>query len=307
MAIQWYPGHMHKARRQLAEVLPKIDVLIELRDARIPASSSNPGLVELRGEKPTLVVLTRTDLADPAQTVVWERLFKSQGESMLLLGRDTRANAEQIPGRVHELLGGRRIGVPTTIAIVGIPNVGKSTLINQLAGRRIARTGDEPAVTQRQQRVSLDAGLALLDTPGLLWGNIDNHASGYRLAATGAIKNTAIDHAEVALFAIEAIQSLYPERLAERYKLDDSNLPALETLEAIGARRGCLVRGGSVHRERAASVVLADLRSGALGALTLETPSMLERERIETAERNAEREMKKQARLARRKGKRSSS
>ncbi|MEM9602291.1 MAG: ribosome biogenesis GTPase YlqF [Pseudomonadota bacterium] len=304
MAIQWYPGHMHKARKQLAEVLPRIDVLIELRDARIPASSSNPSLADLRGEKPVLVVFTKTDLADPAMTAVWQQACEDRGESVLLLGLDTRRNADTLPERVRALLGERRRDVPVTIAMVGIPNVGKSTLINHLAGRRIARTGDEPAVTQRQQRVTLNAGLSLLDTPGLLWGNIDNHASGYRLAATGAIKNTAIDHTEVALFAIEALHALYPGRLAERYGLNPAATPPVETLEAVGAKRGCLVRGGGVHLERAASVVLADLRSGALGQLTLETPEMLAREREETAERNAEREAKRQARLARRKPKR---
>lgn len=309
MAIQWYPGHMHKARKQLAEVLPKIDVLVELRDARIPASSSNPNLAELRGDKPALVVLTKTDLADPEHTATWQTHFEAQGESVLLIGNDTRAHAEQIPDRVRALLGSRRPDIPVTIAIVGIPNVGKSTLINQLAGRQIARTGDEPAVTQRQQRVSLNAGLSLLDTPGLLWGNIDNHASGYRLAVTGAIKNTAIDHAEVALFAIDAFDALYPGRLAERYNLSgvSSTAPsqtAVDTLEAIGARRGCLVRGGAVHLERAASALLTDLRSGMIGQYTLETPDMLEAEREITLERNAEREAKKAARLAARKTKR---
>ncbi|MEM7379114.1 MAG: ribosome biogenesis GTPase YlqF, partial [Pseudomonadota bacterium] len=225
MAIQWYPGHMHKARKQLAEVLPKIDVLIELRDARIPASSSNPSLAELRGDKPVLVVFTKTDLADPALTTVWQRTCERRGESVLLLGLDTRGNADTLPERVRALLGERRRDVPITIAVVGIPNVGKSTLINHLAGRRIARTGDEPAVTQRQQRVTLNAGLSLLDTPGLLWGNIDNHASGYRLAVTGAIKNTAIDHTEVALFAIDALHAFYPGRLAERYALDPAAAP----------------------------------------------------------------------------------
>ncbi|MEM6988698.1 MAG: ribosome biogenesis GTPase YlqF, partial [Pseudomonadota bacterium] len=173
MAIQWYPGHMHKARKQLAEVLPKIDLLIELRDARIPASSSNPALAELRGQKPALVVMTKTDLADPARTGEWQTAFERQGETVILLGTDRPGAADQIPARVRSLLDNRRADIPVTIAMVGIPNVGKSTLINQLAGRRVARTGDEPAVTQRQQRVSLNAGLTLLDTPGLLWGNID--------------------------------------------------------------------------------------------------------------------------------------
>ncbi len=309
MAIQWYPGHMHKARKQLAEVLPKIDVLVELRDARIPASSSNPNLIELRGDKPALIVLTKTDLADPELTDTWRSKLEAAGESVLLIGNDTRANADTLPERVRALLGGRRQDIPVTIAIVGIPNVGKSTLINQLAGRQIARTGDEPAVTQSQQRVSLNPGLSLIDTPGLLWGNIDNHASGYRLAATGAIKNTAIDHADVALFVIEALDALYPGRLAKRYNLNGTDatgsmLTPIETLEAVGARRGCLVRGGTVHLERAASALLTDLRSGQLDRYTLETPDMLEAEHIITLERNAEREAKKAARLALRKGKR---
>ena len=347
MAVQWYPGHMHKARREMSEALGGVDALIEVRDARLPYSSANPMLGELVAGRPRLVVLTRTDLADPDVTDAWLASIEAGGEAAapgtlgaLALDLTDERAARAVPARLDALAGpapANREG-PRTAMIVGIPNVGKSTLVNRLAGRSVAATGDEPAVTKRQQTVRLggpaDARWRLRDTPGVLWPNVENPRSGYRLAASGAVRDTATDSADVALALVGFLGTLYPDALAARYgpaageALGDVDphgpaaraasaaalaggadgagaARALAALEAIGRVRGCLAGGGLVDHDRAARLLLADFRAGRLGRLTLETPAMARAERTETDARRVEldaaREARRDARRTRRK------
>ncbi|MGB0865760.1 MAG: ribosome biogenesis GTPase YlqF [Granulosicoccaceae bacterium] len=304
MAIQWFPGHMHKARRQIEEILPQVDVIIEVLDARLPFSSENPMIAELRGEKPSLKLLNKADLADADLNQIWiDEIEQRDGQSALAIQPDKQDLQQLVIKSCANLLPPRHNKPAPTALIAGIPNVGKSTLINRLAGRTVAKTGNEPAVTQSQQRVGLADGFQLLDTPGMLWARVRNEASGYRLALTGAIKDTALDHTEVAFFAASALADRYPSRLTERYQLDALPSTELELLQAIGARRGCLGKGGEVSFDKVAKVLLTDLRSGKLGRLTLETPEMIQAEMEKTEQLEAERAAKKEARLARRKKK----
>jgi len=307
VSIQWFPGHMHKAGKEMAAKLPDIDIAVEVLDARLPWSSSNPLLDARLGDKPRLRVMTRADLADPALTDLWLADLTAGSDAALAVRGDAPEAIREIPARLRTLLPGdrprSRLG-PRTAMIVGIPNVGKSTLINRLAGRAIARTGNEPAVTKRQQSVPLGEGWALLDTPGVLWPKVENPASGYRLAASGAVRDTAMDSGEVAAWLLEYLVEAYPERLAARY---GESLPAedgVATLEAIGRLRGCLGAGRLVDFDRAGRLVLQEFRSGTLGPITLETPAMRDAERLATEERRVLLEAKREERRAARKAKR---
>lgn len=305
MAIQWYPGHMHKASKEMKKILPQVDLIIEVLDARIPFSSQNPMLAELRGDKPCIKVLNKIDLADPHITEIWQS-YLEQEKSV----RTLTMNAQQ-HDRVSDLLSLCHKMVPAKAQsvkqiqtmIMGIPNVGKSTLINSLAGRQIAKTGNEPAITKMQQRIKLDQGIVLHDTPGVLWPNLENPHSGYRLAITGAIKETAIDNDDIALYAVEYLMSAYPDQLMQRFDLGELPETGLETMEAIGSRRGCLRSGGKVDLERTAKIILTEIRSGMLGQLSWETPEMTEKEwaevlvvREQKAAKKAARKQKKHSR-----------
>ncbi|OOE59275.1 ribosome biogenesis GTPase YlqF [Salinivibrio kushneri] len=295
--IQWFPGHMHKARKEIEEVIPKIDVIIEVIDARIPFSSENPLIRTLRGEKPVIKVLNKRDLADPAMTEMWmAHLEKEQGVSAMAITTSHQHEVNQIMDRCRALAPHREtMGKNIRSMIMGIPNVGKSTIINSLAGRVIAKTGNQPAVTRQQQRINLQNGVVLSDTPGILWPKVENPHSGFRLAATGAVKDTAMDYDEVAFYTVEYLASAYPERLKERYQLDVLPETDIELMEAIGAKRGCLRAGGRVDLHKASEVLLHDLRTGALGGLTLEKPDMIETELVQVEEDNARREQEKAA------------
>jgi ribosome biogenesis GTPase A len=301
MAIQWYPGHMHKASKEMKKILPQVDLIIEVLDARIPFSSENPMLADLRGDKPCIKVLNKFDLADPELTEHWQDYLEQQkGVKTITM------NAQQTD-RVSDLLELCLKMVPhkaqsvknIQTLIMGIPNVGKSTLINSLAGRMIAKTGNEPAITKMQQRIKLDKGIVLHDTPGVLWPNLENPHSGYRLAVTGAIKETAIDNDDIALYAVEYLLQAYPALLTQRY--DFKTLPAsgLEALEAIGSKRGCLRSGGRVDLERVAKILLTEIRSGTLGRITLETPDKVEKEWAEVLIAREEKAAKQAARKQR--------
>ncbi|WP_153555449.1 ribosome biogenesis GTPase YlqF [Roseimaritima sediminicola] len=288
MTIQWFPGHMHKARLEIEAVLPKVHVVLEVLDARIPFSSSNPMLEELRKAKPCLKVLAKSDLADEEMTTTWKR-FLEQSENT----RATAVSSEDVPSirRLKPLaaqLVPERQGRPVTIMIAGIPNVGKSTLINYLAGRKIARTGNTPAITKSQQKVPIGDGFTLLDTPGVLWPKVENVNSSFRLALLGSVKETVMDYAEVGFFAAGYLLEHYPERLQRRYDLDALPDSALAALEAIGRRRGCLGKGNRVDLDRAGRILVTELRSGALGRVTLETPELMQREQLETARQAAD-------------------
>jgi ribosome biogenesis GTPase A len=296
--IQWYPGHMHKASKEITAMLGKVDVCIELQDARIPFSSENPMLASLRGRKPCLKVLSKPDLADPQLTILWHQHYGSITHTKVLVADTRKAGSlTDIPAMCRSLYsenGGSRPII--TAMVMGIPNVGKSTLINALSGRIVAKTGNEPAVTKVQQVVEIAPGFVLLDTPGLMWPNVESRNSGYRLAITGAIRDTAISHEDVALFAADYFLEAYPDRLIQRYHLEQTYSRPEELLEEIGRRRGCLIKGGKVDRDRAAKLLLSDIRSGSLGRFTLETPQMMGRElqlveleRQQKAERKLER------------------
>lgn len=298
MAIQWYPGHMHKAQKEIAEVMPQVDLVIEVLDARIPYSSENPMVSSLRGDKPCIKLLNKSDLADPVVTQAWiEYLEQEQGVKAMAITTLQSAQVKKLPELCRKFVPSRdKIEKDIRTMIMGIPNVGKSTIINTLAGRMIAKTGNEPAVTKVQQRINLRNGIVLSDTPGILWPKVDNDKSSYRLAITGAIKDTAMEYEDVAMFAAEYFLHAYPEAIAERYKLDSLPNTDIELLEAIGRKRGALRPGGRIDLHKASELVLHEFRSGKMGLLSLETPEMIEIEKVEVAKLVAEKEAKKQAR-----------
>lgn len=281
MTIQWFPGHMAKARRQVTERLKQIDVVIELLDARLPLSSRNPMIDEIVSGKPRLILLNKADLADEKVTSEWIAYFKEQGLRTLPIDALSGKGVNRLPELCQELASdmlAKRAerGMQARairIMILGIPNVGKSSLLNRLAKRAVAQTGDRPAVTKAQQWVKMGDTLELLDTPGILWPKFEDELVGLRLAASGAIKDELIDFTEVALFTIEYMMQYYPERLVERFKLKELPEDRVIMLEEIGKKRGCLVSGGHVDYDKAAEIFLRELRSGKLGAVTIERPS----------------------------------
>lgn len=282
MSIQWYPGHMVKARKLIAEAIPKNDVLVEVVDGRAPRASRNPDLGELGRNKPLLVVLSKSDLSDPLVTAAWAQHLE-QGSSrrgaqvkvVAISSTQQRKEARRLVldgCRGLAPVRGPNSVKPLRALVMGIPNVGKSTLINLLLGRRAAQTEDRPGVTRSEQKVVLDDGAVLTDVPGLMWPEIHSPAAGLALALCGAIPDTAIDHEPVALFALETLLRRYPEALVSAFKL--ASLPASpdEALDAVGRKRGCLKSGGVVDRNKASGHVLTAFRSGALGRITLEEP-----------------------------------
>ncbi|MDI6002956.1 ribosome biogenesis GTPase YlqF [Cobetia marina] len=308
--LGWYPGHMHKARRQIKDALPEIDVVIEVLDARLPYSSTNPVLSELTRHKPVLKLLSRADLADPARTREWVEYFDALPNTRALAITTLEArDLKQIPRLCREMAGHIRVDRDARVMVMGIPNVGKSTLINGLAGRKIAKTGNEPAVTKRQQKIRIDGGIALIDTPGVMWPKIEDQASAYRLAGSGAIRDTAIDYTDVAVIVAAELAKRYPTELTARYKL--KSLPAYSAnpdaervesdgprkvdlmalsgfngvaiLEEIASKRGGLRAGGIIDLHRGAEVLLHELRDGKLGRLTLETPADIPAEPVPEA------------------------
>ncbi|MFC1235513.1 ribosome biogenesis GTPase YlqF [Vibrio sp. DW001] len=303
--IQWYPGHMHKARKEIEEVIPQIDVIIEVLDARIPFSSENPMISTLRGDKPCVKVLNKRDLSDPELTQRWiEHFEKEQGVKAMAITTSNPQEVHKIMELCRKLAPHREdMGKNIRTMIMGIPNVGKSTIINTLAGRAIAQTGNQPAVTRRQQRINLQNGIVLSDTPGILWPKVENPHSGFRLAATGAVKDTAMEYIEVAFYTVEYLAKQYPELLKERYQLDELSDSDIELMEAIGAKRGCLRAGGRVDLHKASEILLHELRNGTLGQVTLELPEMITQElidvEIETARKQEAQIKKKEERRKR--------
>jgi len=305
MAINWYPGHMHKANREMTKVLPQVDLVIELLDCRLPYSSQNPAITRLAQGKPCIKILSKSDLADPAITAQWQHYFEREAAVKTLLTTLEQADRVQKLGQLCRKLVPKASGTKFSILamISGIPNVGKSTLINAVAGRVIARTGDEPAITRGLQKIRVGDDLVFLDTPGILWPKIHNQNSGYRLAASGAIRDTAIEIEDIALFLVDFLRLHYPARLLERYQLGELPGNGISLLEAIGARRGCLRAGGRVDLEKVSSILVNEFRSGALGPITLETPEMIASEEAEgqrlhqaKAERDARRKNRKHSR-----------
>ncbi len=281
MTIQWFPGHMAKARREITEKLKMIDVVFELVDARIPLASRNPMIDEILGQKPRIVLLNKADLADSKVTSMWESYFSEKGIPSLAINSKDGKGIKAIEPLAHELvkekfdkMRAKGIVKPRAVRalIVGIPNVGKSTIINRMAGKNIAVTGDKPGVTKKQQWIKAGKTLELLDTPGILWPKFEDQTIGLKLAVTGAIKETLFDFTEVVLFAIKYLKEHYEERLVERYKLSDIPEDSMLLFEEIGKKRGCMMSGGEVDLEKTAEIVLRDLRSEKLGRLSYERP-----------------------------------
>lgn len=296
MLIQWYPGHMHKASREIKAAMEHIDLMIEIIDARIPFSSQNPALAKLRGDMPCIKVLSKCDLADDSRTQAWqEYLEREKGVKTLAVVSAQPEKIKQLIALCHRLVQRDITVKPLHALITGIPNVGKSTIINVLAGRTIAKTGDEPAVTKHQQRIDLGNGLVLFDTPGVLWGNIENQNSGYRLAATGAIKDTAFTHEDVASWTAEFLLHDYPELVKARYQFETLPENETELLNLIGKKRGCLKSGGKIDLDKVAKILIGELRTATLGKITLETPEMIEVELAQLEIIRAEKEAKKAA------------
>mgnify|MGYP003999402417 FL=1 len=286
MAIHWYPGHMHKAIREMTNILPDVDLVIELLDARLPASSQNPAIVTLRDNKPCIKILSKADLADPKTTSRWQAHFEQDASvKTLQTTLDLNGKPQKIIRLCQALVPSRvKANLNMLVMVAGIPNVGKSTLINALAGRKVAKTGNEPAITKGQQRIKLGQGIMLLDTPGILWPKIENENSGYRLAASGAIKDTAMGIEDVAFYLADYLIKRYPAALKDRYDLASVPDTELEFIELMGARRGCLSAGGRVDLEKASAILVNEFRAGMLGAITLETPDMILEEELIVAQ-----------------------
>ncbi len=274
MSLQWFPGHMAKARRELAALMSSVDVVIEVLDARMPESSRNPLVTELREETPCLKVLTKSDLADPSVTQAWLAHFAAD-EKVLAIATSTDRSS-QTRTRVMascEALPKKRVALATRALIAGIPNVGKSTLINTLMGRNVAVVSDRPAVTKQQQRVVLAGGMVVTDTPGLMSPKIEDEDAALRLAFGGAIPATAVDYEIMVLSVAPYLCAHYPQLLDARFKLGTVPEGAAALLEAIGTRRGFLRAGGVVDTHKAAEILVNEFRSGKLGRISLERPS----------------------------------
>ncbi len=316
MSINWFPGHMHKATEEIKQSLPNVDILIEVLDARIPYSSENPVIRKLcnyhaseqakGGAKPSIKLLNKADLADPEQTKAWIKYFEerdSQSGNVRAIAISQK-NPEHILKLIETCkeLAAEKLEKAGTIdaLIMGIPNVGKSTIINTLAGKQIAKTGNEPAITKGQQKINLRNGIMLWDTPGILWPKFENQKSAYRLATTGAIKDTAISNDDIAFFASDYFIHHHPDLLAKRYQLDTVPDTEIEFLDTIGFKRGALGKGGRVDLEKISKLFLTELREGTLGRFTLETPEMALAEQAIVDERlEAEQKAKEEKKAAR--------
>ncbi|KGM39727.1 GTPase [Aquabacterium sp. NJ1] len=299
MAIQWFPGHMNVTKKAIIERMKEIDVVIEMLDARLPGSSANPMLAELTGTRKKLKVLNKQDVADPERTTEWLAWYNAQeGTQAIALDAGDTAPAQRLIKACRELAPNRHgMDKPLRVLICGIPNVGKSTLMNTLVGKKAAKTGDEAGITKIEQRINLASDFYLFDTPGMLWPKITIEKGGYHLAASGAVGRNAYDEEEVALELLTSLKGPYPHLLAARYKLDKVNeIPSLHDevlLAEIGRKRGAVMTGGRVNLQKAAEIVLNDFRSAILGRITLETPAEFEQWAAVAAEAEAERQRKK--------------
>jgi len=307
MAIHWFPGHMNATRKAIQDrVKAGLDVVIEMLDARVPGSSSNPLLAELTAGKPRLQLLNKQDLADPARTEQWLAHFNAQTDTRAIgLDASVRAPAKALMHECRQLAPNRGgMDKPLRVLICGIPNVGKSTLINTLMGKRAAKTGDEPGITKIEQKLVLENDFYLFDTPGMLWPRISVEQSGYNLAASGAIGRNAFDEEEVAVELISYLRGNYPALLEARYKLGDlTGLTDVEALAQLGRKRGAVQTGGRVNMQKAAEVLMYEFRQSVLGRITLETPEEFARWSVEAVEKEAQREAERKARKLARSGK----
>ena len=285
--IQWFPGHMAKTRRLIKENLTQVDVVIELLDARIPYSSQNPEIRKIIGNKPLITILNKADLADPLMNEVWRKHFIEKNSACILIDCISGKGIDKIPVAIKELLSEKieryndkgMLGKKLRAMIVGIPNVGKSSLINKLADSKKAKVENRPGVTLDKQWVSTNLGFDLMDMPGILWPKFDERSVGENLAITGAIKDKILDIEEIAMLLCERLRDLYPELLISRYKLkeNDLSLDGYDIFEAIGRKRGLLMSGGVVNSQRTAEMLLNEFRLSTIGRITLEKPKKSEK------------------------------
>ena len=284
MNIQWYPGHMTKTRRQMEEDVKLVDLVAEVVDARIPISSRNPDIDAIVGNRPRLIVFNRADQADPAMTARWIAWFKAKGYGVLETDAKSGKGVGQFSIAAKSVLKDKlaawkakgQVGRPIRAMVVGVPNVGKSTFINKVAKRKSAKASDRPGVTRGKQWVSVDSGLELLDTPGILWPKFEDETTGLHLAFTGAVKDEITDMEALACALLELLRDRYPKVLRERYKLVElDGLQGWELLEQGARKRGMLISGGEADTERMAKVLLDEFRGGKLGRFTLEVPEDL--------------------------------
>ena len=281
MTIQWFPGHMAKARREVTEKLKLVDIIFELVDARLPQSSRNPMIDEIIQHKPRLVILNKADMADQYRTNEWLAYFADKGIKAVAVNAHQGTGLKSIMSGAQEVLKDKidkmkaRGIKPRAIRamIVGIPNVGKSTLINRLAGKNIAKTGNMPGVTKAQQWIKVGKELELLDTPGILWPKFEDQEVGYKLAVTGAIKDTILNLHDIAIYGLHFLEKAYPARLKERYDLEEIPEEIVEAFDQIGAKRGCLAGRGLVDYDKTAELIIRDIRTEKFGRLTFERPN----------------------------------
>lgn len=278
--VQWFPGHMAKTRRLIKECLPSVDAVTEILDARMPISSSNPELNELIGNKPLIVLLNKCDVADENATRRWLNYFNEKGIYALAVDCKSGNGLNKYAPLLREVLKDKiasneakgMIGKPLRIMVVGIPNTGKSSFINRMAGRNRAKVADKAGVTRHNQWFVIENGIELLDTPGVLWPKFDDPKIGDRLAFIGSVKDEVFDSETLAVRLLEVLSRDYPDRLSERYKIDDfSELEAYEILELIGRKRSMMMRGGEIDTLRASIMLLDEYRAGKLGRITLDT------------------------------------
>lgn len=281
MTIQWFPGHMAKARREVTEKLKLVDIIFELVDARLPASSRNPMIDEIIQHKPRVILLNKADMADPVKTKLWLNYYKEQGKVAIAINsqagkglNELTAAAKELLREKHERMKAKGIKQPRAIRamIVGIPNVGKSTLINRLVKKNIAKTGNMPGVTKAQQWIKVGKEMELLDTPGILWPKFEDQEVGLKLALTGAIKDTILNLHDVSLYGLRFLEREYPDRLVSRYQIEQIPEDTVELFDSVGRFRGCMASGGSIDYDKTAELVVREIRSEKLGPLTFEVP-----------------------------------
>lgn len=276
--IQWFPGHMTKTRRKIEEVLPIIDAVAEIVDARIPLSSRNPDLADIIKDKPLMILLNKCDMADPVQTALWIEHYKKQGIAAVPVDCKTGKGIGNFKEKIKDTLADKleqyrakgMVGKPLRVMVVGIPNVGKSTFINRIAGNNKAKAENRPGVTRGNQWVTIDKQLELLDTPGVLWPKFEDQIVGERLAFTGAVKDAVLDIELLAVRLIENLKESYPQLLTDRYNLTSLEDEPYDILCAIGKKRGMVIRGGQTDTERAAVMLLEEYRNCKIGRITLE-------------------------------------
>lgn len=283
MNIQWYPGHMAKTRRQMLENLKNIDLVCELVDARIPQVSRNPDMDDIAGDKPRMMILNRTDLADPDETRRWAAWYRAQGYAVLETDSQHGAGTSRFAAAARERLADKiavwnekgQTGRSVRVMVVGIPNVGKSTFINRVLGRKSAKAADKPGVTRGAQWFRVQGGIDLLDTPGILWPKFDDERVGILLAVTGAVKDDILDIETLSCKLFELLAERAPQAIIDRYKLtipEESDFLGYDLLQQAGRKRGFLISGGEIDTERMARILLDEFRGGVLGRITLETP-----------------------------------